>query len=432
MNIAVIGTGYVGLVVSCCFAESGNDVICVDKDTEKIERLSGGHSTIYEPGLPELLQRNLRDGRLRFTTDLATAVQQSFVVFIAVGTPQIGGVPDLRAVGAVASGIGKAIDQFKVIVMKSTVPIGTTEEMGSLIRSCTDKPFGMISNPEFLKEGAALEDFMKPDRVVIGAEDDRAADIVRELYSPFVSTGSPVLVTGIRTAEMTKYASNAYLATRISFMNELANLCEAVGADVDLVREGMGLDERIGPSYLFPGVGYGGSCLPKDVEALIETGRRHDYPLRIIEAVNRVNADQRQRFLDKVRDHFDGNLKGRRVAVWGLAFKPRTDDMREAPAVDIIEGLLDAGAEVVAYDPEAMDEANSILGSRIVLADSNYACLKDADALLLVTEWQEFRNPDFERMRSNMRSPVIFDGRNVYSPARMRKLGFTYYGVGRK
>ena len=432
MNIAVIGTGYVGLVAGCCFAESGNDVICVDKDSIKIKQLSKGHSTIYEPGLPELLNRNLRAGRLTFTTDLRVAVRKSFVLFIAVGTPQTGGKPDLRAVQAVAAGIGEAINEFKVIVTKSTVPVGMTEELGDTIRAGTDEPFDMISNPEFLKEGAAVDDFMKPDRVIIGAEDERAAQIVKELYAPFIRTGSPVLVTDIRTAEMIKYASNAFLATKISFMNECANLCEEVNADVDLVRKGMGLDKRIGPSFLFPGVGFGGSCFPKDIEALIATGRHHHYPLRILEAVNQVNVAQRQRFSEKVLDHFGGNIKGKRFGVWGLAFKPRTDDMREAPAVDIIEGLLASGAQVVAYDPEAMDEAERIFGSRISLAKNNYACLKDADALLLVTEWQAFRNPNFQRMKSEMRSPVIFDGRNVFVPDQMRDLGFVYYGIGRK
>jgi len=432
MKIAVIGTGYVGLVAGACFAESGNDVICVDKDEAKIERLTGGESTIYEPGLPELIRRNQKEGRLRFSTDLAGAVQESFVLFIAVGTPQAQGETDLGAVHAVARAIGGAIDEFKVVVMKSTVPVGTTERVGDIIRSETDQPFDMISNPEFLKEGAAVDDFMKPDRVIIGAEDDRAADIVRELYTPFVRTGSPILRTDIRTAEMTKYASNAFLATKISFMNEFANLCEAVGADVDAVRKGMGLDERIGTAFLFPGVGYGGSCFPKDIEALIATGHLHDYPLHILEAVHRVNRSQRQRFLQKVLEHFGDQVQGRRIAVWGLAFKPRTDDMREAPSVDIIEGLLDRGATVSAYDPEAADQARQVFGSRIELAPNNYACVEGADALLVVTEWQAFRNPDFDRIKDAMLSPAVFDGRNIYSPDVMREMGFTYYGVGRK
>ncbi len=432
MNIAIIGTGYVGLVAGSCFAESGNDVICVDNDEEKVKKLSKGKVPIYEPGLPEIVERNLREGRLSFTTNLESAVKKSFVTFIAVGTPQVNGRADLGAVHSVAVDIGRAMDRFKVIVMKSTVPIGTTEKVNDIIQAETDQPFDIISNPEFLKEGAAVEDFMKPDRVIIGAEDERAAEIVRELYAPFVRTGSPVLVTDVRTAEMTKYAANAFLAARISFMNEFANLCELVGADVDMIRKGIGLDSRIGQSFLFAGAGFGGSCFPKDVEALIETGRQQDYPLRILEAVNAVNREQRLRFLGKVLKHFGEDLSSKRFAIWGLAFKPRTDDMREAPAVDIIEGLLKRGGSVAAYDPEAKEEAERIFGSRIQLAKNNYDCLEGADALMLITEWQAFRNPNFERMKSLMRDPVVFDGRNIYSPSQMREMGFTYYSVGRK
>ena len=432
MNIAVIGTGYVGLVAGSCFAESGNDVICVDKDAEKIKKLSKGKVSIYEPGLPQIIARNMREHRLSFTTDIGTAVEKSFVLFITVGTPEFGGEIDVSAVREVATKIGDSMSGFKVIVMKSTLPVGMTEQVRDIIRAETDQPFDLVSNPEFLKEGAAVEDFMKPDRVILGAEDERATEVVQELYAPFVRTGSPILVTDIRTAEMIKYASNAYLATRISFMNEFANLCEHVGADVDMVRRGMGLDTRIGPSFLFPGVGFGGSCFPKDVEALIATGRRHDYPLRILEAVARVNSEQRERYLKSVLRHFDGDVTGRRLAVWGLSFKPQTNDIREAPAVDIIEGLLGADATVVAYDPEAMDEAAELFGERVEFAKSNYGCLKGADALLLITEWQAFRNPDFDRMKSAMRQPVIFDGRNVYEPNQMREMGFTYYGIGRK
>lgn len=432
MNIAVIGAGYVGLVAGSCFAESGNDVICVDSDQDKIKALSKGQTPIYEPGLPELVQRNLTQGRLGFTTDLGAAVKKSFVLFIAVGTPQVGGEIDLTAVRNVAAEIGRSMKDFKVIVMKSTVPIGMTEQIRDVIRAETDQPFDVVSNPEFMKEGTAIEDFMKPDRVILGVEDERAAEVVRELYAPFVRTGSPVLVTDIRTAEMTKYASNAYLATRVSFMNEIANLCESSGADVDVVRRGMGLDRRIGPSFLFPGVGFGGSCFPKDVEALIATGRRQDHPLRILEAVARVNAYQRVRFLERIVTHFDGDVAGKRMAVWGLAFKPRTNDMREAPAIDIIEGLLEGGATVVAYDPEAMEEARKIFGSRVEFAGSDYECLAGADALVLITEWQAFRNPNFDRMKNEMRQPTIFDGRNVYDPRNMQEMGFTYYGIGRK
>ena len=432
MNIAVIGTGYVGLVAGACFAESGNDVICVDSDQDKVRALSKGKISIYEPGLPEIVQRNLTQGRLSFTSDLAAAVKKSFVLFVAVGTPQAGGEIDLTAVRSVAAGIGRSMKDFKVVVMKSTVPVGMTEQIRDLIRAETDQPFDVVSNPEFIKEGAAVEDFMKPDRVILGVEDVRAAEVLRELYAPFVRTGSPVLITDIRTAEMTKYASNAYLATRVSFMNEIANLCEYSGADVELVRRGMGLDRRIGSSFLFSGLGFGGSCLPKDVEALIASGRRQDYPLRILEAVAQVNTHQRVRFLERVVAHFDGDVAGKRLAVWGLAFKPRTNDIREAPSIDIIKGLLDGGATVVAYDPEAMDEARKVFASRVKFAGSDYECLTGADALLLITEWQAFRNPNFDRMKDAMRQATVFDGRNVYDPENMREMGFTYYGIGRK
>ena len=431
MNVGVIGTGYVGLVVGSCLAESGNDVICVDKDADKIQKLQQADVPIYEPGLPELIKRNQQEGRLVFTTDLPDAVRKSFVIFVAVGTPQSGDEPDLTAVFEVASQIGRSLDQFKAIVMKSTVPVGTTQKVADIVRSETDAPFDVVMNPEFLKEGAAVEDFMKPDRVVIGAEDDRAAAIVRELYSPFIRTGSPILITDVRTAEMIKYASNTYLATRITFMNELANLCERVGADVDMVRKGMGMDRRIGSAFLFAGLGFGGSCFPKDLDALLHTGRQNDYPIRMLEVVREVNQDQRRIFLRKILDHF-GELSGKQMAVWGLSFKPRTDDMRAAPSVDIIEGLLAAGAKVAAYDPEAMDEASRIFGNRVIFSNNNYDCLEGADALVLLTEWQVFRNPNFQRMKSLMKSAVIFDGRNVYDPAQMRELGFVYYGVGRK
>jgi len=437
MNITVIGTGYVGLVAGCCFAESGNNVICVDKDNGKIEQLSKGHSTIYEPGLSELIERNLQAGRLTFTTDFRAAVQKSPVLFIAVGTPQIGGEPDLTAINAVATGIGEAINEFKVIVIKSTVPVGTTEKFGDIVRVKSNWSFDMISNPEFLKEGTAIDDFIKPNRIIIGIEDARSSTIVsseimKELYAPFTRTNSLILITDIRTAEMIKYASNTYLATKISFINELANLCEEVNADIEIVRRGMGLDARIGSSFLFPGLGFGGSCFQKDIKALISTGRQHHYQLRILEAVNQVNIDQRKRFIRKILNHFDQDIAGKRFAIWGLAFKPRTDDMREAPSVDIIESLLAADAEIIAYDPKAMSEAKQIFGSKIFLAKSAYDCLKDADALLLITEWQVFQNPNFQWMKSDMRSPVIFDGRNVFVPNQMRDLGFTYYGVGRK
>jgi UDPglucose 6-dehydrogenase len=432
MNIGVIGTGYVGLVAGACLAESGNDVSCVDSDAAKIEKLKAGTIPIYEPGLPEIVERNLREERLTFTTDLDAAVRKSFVIFIAVGTPPApSGAADLTAVFQVAAAIGRAMDRYKVIVVKSTVPVGTSEKIREILKKETKHPFDLLSNPEFLKQGAAVEDFMKPDRVVVGADDVRAAEILRDLYAPFVRTGSPVLLVDVRTAELLKYAANAFLAARISFMNEIANLCEAVGANVDMVRKALAADSRIGPAFLFPGVGFGGSCFPKDIKALIDTGRQHKYGMQILEAVDTVNQTQPARFVEKIRAHFEGNLKDRRFAIWGLSFKPRTNDMRDAPSIKIIESLLADGATVAAYDPEATDEARRIFGSRIQLSSSNYGCLEGADALLIVTEWQAFRNPNFERIKSMMRHPVLFDGRNIFDPAQLRQLGFTYYSVGR-
>src|SRR5262245_9066202 len=361
MNIAVIGTGYVGLVAGSCFAESGNDVWCVDNDAAKIENLKNGVVSIYEPGLPEIVQRNIREERLTFTTDLDAAVKKSFVIFVAVGTPpQPNGAADLSAVFSVAAAIGRAMDRYKVIVVKSTVPVGTSERIREILKKETKHPFDLLSNPEFLKQGAAVEDFMKPDRVVVGADDVRAAEILRDLYAPFVRTGSPVLLVDVRTAELLKYAANAFLAARISFMNEIANLCEEVGANVDNVRKALATDSRIGPAFLFPGVGYGGSCFPKDIKALIDTGRQHRYDMRILEAVDAVNQNQSVRFVEKIRQHFQGNLRDKRLAVWGLSFKPRTNDMRDAPAIKIIEKLLEEDVAVAAYDPEAMDEAKRI------------------------------------------------------------------------
>jgi len=432
MNIAVIGTGYVGLVAGSCLAESGNDVWCVDNDAAKVENLKNGVIPIYEPGLPEIVQRNIREERLTFTTDLEAAVKKSFVIFVAVGTPpQPNGAADLTAVFNVAAAIGRAMDRYKVIVVKSTVPVGTSEKIREILKKETAHPFDLMSNPEFLKQGAAVEDFMKPDRVVVGADDVRPAEILRDLYAPFVRTGSPVLIVDVRTAEMLKYAANAFLAARISFMNEIANLCERVGANVDNIRKGLASDSRIGPAFLFPGVGFGGSCFPKDIRALIDTGRQHDYEMKILEATDAVNSDQPSLFVDKIRKHFKGELRDKRIGVWGLAFKPRTNDMRDAPSVKIIESLLADGATIVAYDPEAMDEAKKIFGARIQLVGNNYGCVEGADALLIVTEWQAFRNPNFERMKSMMRHPVIFDGRNIYDPIPIHQLGFTYYSVGR-
>jgi UDPglucose 6-dehydrogenase len=432
MNIAVIGTGYVGLVAGSCFAEGGNDVICVDNNADKVAKLKEGVIPIYEPGLPELVERNTREERLTFSTNLAEAVRKSLVIFLAVGTPTTpSGAADLSAVFAVAAAIGKSMDRYKVVVTKSTVPVGTANKIRAVIKKETKQPFDVVSNPEFLKQGAAVEDFMKPDRVIVGADDPRPAEILRELYSPFVRTGNPVMIVDIQTAEIVKYAANAFLAARISFMNEIANLCEKVGADVDQVRMGLASDSRIGSAFLFPGVGYGGSCFPKDTRALIETGKENNYDMKILQAVHEVNVDQPQRFVDKVVAYFK-DLKGKRFAVWGLAFKPRTNDMRDAPAIPIIESLLEKGATVAAYDPEAMDDAKRIFGTRIQLCPNNYACLEGVDALLVVTEWQAFRNPNFERMKSMMSQPVVFDGRNIYDAENIRELGFTYYGVGKR
>jgi UDPglucose 6-dehydrogenase len=433
MNIAVIGTGYVGLVVGSCFAESGNDVVCVDNNADKVEKLRSGVIPIYEPGLPELVERNVREERLSFSTNLPEAVRRSLVIFLAVGTPPTpSGAADLTAVLNVASEIGKAMDRYKVVVTKSTVPVGTANKIREIIKKETKQPFDVVSNPEFLKQGAAVEDFMKPDRIIVGADDPRPAEILRDLYAPFVRTGNPVMVVDIQTAEIVKYAANAFLAARISFMNEIANLCDAVGADVDMVRKGLASDSRIGPAFLFAGVGYGGSCFPKDTLALIETGREHSYDMKILQAVHDVNVNQPKRFVERVLAHFGGDVKGKRFAAWGRAFKPRTNDMRDAPAIPILQALLERGASVAAYDPEAAEEAKRIFGSRIQLCPTNYACLEGADALLLITEWQAFRNPNFERMKGIMRQPVIFDGRNIYEPESLREQGFTYYGVGKR
>jgi UDPglucose 6-dehydrogenase len=431
MRIAVVGAGYVGLVAGACLAENGNQVVCVDRDAAKIRMLQRGRIPIYEPGLEELVRRNRTEARLSFATTLPKAVRQAQIVFIAVGTPQgEDGSADLQHVLDVAREIARSMNGYKVIVDKSTVPVGTSALVRDVVRRETTHPFSVVSNPEFLKEGAAIDDFMRPDRVVIGVEDPRAAELMTELYRPFTRTGAPIMVMDCASAELSKYASNAMLATRISFMNEIANVCELLGADVDQVRRAVGSDKRIGTSFLFPGVGYGGSCFPKDVKAIVRFAADKNYDFRILTAVEAVNADQKKRLLKKMEKHF-GSLKGKRIAVWGLAFKPRTDDMREAPAIDLIEGLLDAGAKVLAFDPEAMQVARKMLGGRVSYADSSYDVLAGADALAIVTEWNEFREPDFARMRKLMRAPVIFDGRNLYSPAQMKAQGFTYYSIGR-
>jgi UDPglucose 6-dehydrogenase len=432
MKIAVVGTGYVGLVVGACLAESGNDVICVDKDETKVRLLKRGQVPIYEPGLEEIVKRNRAEGRLSFTTGLAKAVKASQIIFVAVGTPQgEDGSADLQHVLGVARDVARAMDGYRVIVNKSTVPVGTAERVREILRRETTHPFSVVSNPEFLKQGAAVEDFMKPDRVVIGAEDPRGAELMVALHKPFTRTGAPIMVMDCASAELCKYASNALLATKISFMNEVANVCDLFGADVDQVRQAVGADRRIGPSFLFPGVGYGGSCFPKDVKALMRFSADKKYDFRILKAVESVNEYQKRVLVKKIDAHFGGALKGKTVAIWGLAFKPKTDDMREAPAVPIIETLLERGVAVQAYDPEAMKVAKGIFGTRITYASKNYDALKGADALAVVTEWHEFREPDFARMRKVMRQPVIFDGRNIYDKDQMKEQGFTYYSIGR-
>ncbi|MCD6295860.1 MAG: UDP-glucose/GDP-mannose dehydrogenase family protein [Deltaproteobacteria bacterium] len=432
MKIAIIGTGYVGLVTGACLAEGGNDVICVDINAEKVGKLKQGKLPFYEPGLEELVTRNEKEERLRFTTSIEEGVQNSLLIFIAVGTPpNDDGSSDLSAIFAVAEGIGKAINGYKIVITKSTVPVGTTRRIKEIISGLIEQQFDVVSNPEFLKEGNAVNDFMKPDRVVIGAEDVRVAEIIKELYAPFVRTEKPIIVMGIESAEMTKYTANALLATKISFMNEIANLCEQVGADVTNVRKGIGADKRIGYQFLFPGVGYGGSCFPKDVKALIKIAESNGYELKIAKVVDEVNSAQRERFFQKIYNHFDSHLERKKIAVWGLAFKPGTDDMREAPSIEIINKLLEHGAEVRAHDPKANGTAKAIFGEQITYFINSYDSLQNADALVLITEWPEFRNPDFEKMKELMKNPVVFDGRNIYNPVKLREMGFTYYGVGR-
>lgn len=432
MNISVIGTGYVGLVLGGCLAETGNDVICADVDARKIEGLKQNELPIYEPGLDAYVERNQRDGRLAFTTDVAWAVGEADVVFIAVGTPpDEDGSADLRHVLAVAETIGKSMRRELVVVTKSTVPVGTAARVAEVIAKSARFPFHMVSNPEFLKEGAAVDDFMKPDRVVLGVESDYARGVMAELYAPFVRTGRPIIFMDIPSAEMTKYAANAMLATRISFMNEIANLCERVGANVDLVRRGIGSDERIGPSFLFPGPGYGGSCFPKDVQALARTARERGMRLEILESVEAVNGRQKHRLSEKLMNALGAGVRGARVALWGLAFKANTDDMRESAALTVIDDVLAAGATVVAHDPVAVHEARRRLGNRIEFADSSYEALRNADALVVITDWNEYRHPDFERIRTLLRRPLVVDGRNLYAPEKMQQLGFEYYSIGR-
>jgi len=431
MNICVIGAGYVGLVTGTCFAEMGNDVVCVDVDEKKVEQLKRGRSPIYEPGLQELIRRNMRENRLTFVTNTAEAVRDASIIFIAVGTPPLNnGGADLSHVFSVVNEVVEAMNKYKVIVIKSTVPVGTADKVREQIKSKTSEKFDVVSNPEFLKEGAALDDFMRPDRVVIGTTNVRVTAIMKELYRPVLRTGRPILVMDNRSAELTKYAANAMLANRISFINEIANLCEHLGANVNSVREGIGSDQRIGFSFLFPGVGYGGSCFPKDVKALASAAEECGYRMKILEAVDELNTKQKSALVPKIRKHFRDRLKGKTIAIWGLAFKPRTDDMREAPSIAIINELLSEGVNLQVHDPVATKEARKVFGRKVKYCEKPYDALKGAHALVLVTEWAEFRNPDFKRMKQLMRGTAVFDGRNIYTPKIMKEMGFEYYGIG--
>jgi len=434
MKLAVIGSGYVGLVAGACFAQSGNNVICMDKDEEKIAKLKKGIIPIYEPGLDSMIETNVAQGRLTFTTDMKETVQKSDIIFIAVGTPpDEDGSADLSHVLAVAKSIGQYMDKPKIVVNKSTVPVGTAQKVKETIQKETDIHVDVVSNPEFLKEGAAIDDFMYPDRVVIGTSNPEVAEVMRELYQPFVRTGNPILIMDELSAELTKYAANSILATKISFMNEIANLCDLVGADVEKVRRGIGSDKRIGYSFIFPGVGYGGSCFPKDVKALIRTANEYGFSMRILKAVEDVNEDQKTILIPKLLKFYNNDLKGKTITLWGLSFKPKTDDMREAPSRAIIKELHKLGAKIHAHDPVALEEARRLgLGQMITLFDDNYDALKDSDALILVTEWLEYREPDFDRIKSLMKNLVIFDGRNIWEPSKMKSLGFQYFGIGRR
>lgn len=434
-KIAIIGTGYVGLVTGTCFAEMGNEVICVDIDRLKVLKLSSGELTIFEPGLEVLFERNLREGRLSFTTDLQAAVEASDIIFLALPTPpDKDGAADLSAVLQVAEHIGPMIEGYKIIVTKSTVPVGTAEQVRTRIIQSYDSQkgsFDVVSNPEFLREGAAVEDFMKPERVVIGTSSEQAQSIMRELYEPFVRNGNPILIMDERSAEMTKYTANAFLATKITFINEIANLCERVGANVDQVRLGAGTDSRIGKQFMYAGIGFGGSCFPKDVKALACTAKANDYAFQVLDAVLHVNEQQQVALVPRISDYFGGSLKGRRFAIWGLAFKANTDDIRESSAVATIQALLAAGAQVTAFDPAAMGSTRQVLGNAISYAADAYETLWEADALIICTEWNEFRRPNFALMRSRLNHPVIFDGRNLYDPRQMHGLGFDYFSIGR-
>jgi UDPglucose 6-dehydrogenase len=433
MKIAVVGTGYVGLVTGTCFAETGNQVTCIDVNEEKVKSLKEGVVPIYEPELDVLFERNTKQGRLRFTTSLIEGIEDARIIFLALPTPPgEDGSADLKYVLGVAEQLGKLLKQYTVVVNKSTVPVGTADKVRNAIAANAKVEFDVVSNPEFLREGVAVEDFMKPERVVVGTRSPKAKALMEELYEPFVRQGNPVIFMDERSAEVTKYAANAFLATKISFMNEIANLCDRVGADVDNVRKGIGTDSRIGKRFLFAGVGYGGSCFPKDVQALHHTSKEYDYDFRILDAVMKVNYLQRERFFQTILHHYNGNLKGRTIALWGLAFKPNTDDIREAPALYLIDKMLEAGARVQAYDPEAMNNVKQLYGDKAVFAANEYEALNNADFLVIATEWNEFRSPDFEKIASQLKDKVVFDGRNLYSTAFMKEHGFTYYSIGRE
>ena len=433
MKVCVIGTGYVGLVAGTCLAEMGNQVICVDNNKEKLEQLKKGIVPIYEPGLEELIKANVSENRLSFSDDIKYAVENSLVCFIAVGTPQgEDGSADSQHVYQLAENIGKSINGYKVIVDKSTVPVGTAEKVTGIISALTNSPFDVVSNPEFLKQGAAVDDFLRPDRVIIGSNSQRATEIMQELYAPFLRTGNPVIIMDVKSAEMTKYASNSFLALKISYANEIANLCEKVGANAEMVRVGMSSDRRIGAQFLFPGIGYGGSCFPKDVQALIKTAKEFNCGYDLFEATDRVNKKQRLLFVEKILNWYNNDISGKTFGVWGLAFKPKTNDMREAPSITIINELLKHGAKIQAYDPKAFDLAKTIFGDKITYSQNSYDALNNADAMLLLTEWNEFRRPDFDKIKTLLKTPLIFDGRNQYESYRMKQRGFKYICIGEK
>jgi UDPglucose 6-dehydrogenase len=433
VKISIIGTGYVGLVQGACFADTGNSVLCMDNDKKKVSNLRKGIIPIYEPGLEEVVKRNMKDGRLVFSTDLKSAVEESKIIFLCLPTPQSeDGSADLSHVMGVSKKIAAYLNEEKIIVSKSTVPVGTVEKIRQIFLKEGAYNVHLVSNPEFLKEGSALQDSLRPDRIIIGTSDQKTAEVMRELYEPFVRTGNPIIIMDEQSAELTKYAANSFLATKITFMNDLANLCEKVGADVEWIRKGIGSDPRIGKNFLFAGIGYGGSCFPKDVKALIKTSGEHGHALRILKTVDTINENQKRVLIEKVKKHFAGKLKGKTIAVWGIAFKPQTDDIREAPSLVIMSSLMKEGAVIQAHDPVAMPNAKKVFGRRIRLCKTAYAALKNADALVVVTEWNEFRRPDYLFMKKLMKTPVLFDGRNIYDPEEIQDAGFVYYGIGRK